>query len=217
MPKILEIFPKVYAQEISATAQPTWGSIPEQGPSLQSSSITLSSNKTSLSIGETVKVSIEIKTNNNQINEFRIFLSFDPSKLSVKDQDNQTPGTQILLLDQLFTVQTPAEDNVVNGGEIKLIAKTQSGNGFQVNRIVAEVEFQAQSTGTTTVQVVQGSGKSALVRPNGTTLNFSTNSQILTLTSIQSPIENLPPEENGESEEDIVITPPPSKIPDTSL
>jgi len=216
MPNILEIFSKSFAQVIDATAQPTWGSITTSNITTQNASITLAASKTNLLVGETTKVSIEIKTNTNQINEYRIFLSFDPNRLKVIDKDPNTPGTQIQLLDQLYTVTNAATDNLVTGGEIKLIAKTPSGNAFQVNRVVAEVEFQAQSNGTTTVQVVQGSGKSSLVRANGTTLNFSVNSQILTISTEQNQNNNL--NNNQSSNRNIEQIPIPDvTIPDTSI
>ncbi len=190
MAKLLKIFPIVEAQGIVATAQPTWGSISDLGRTTQNSSIILSANSNNISVGDTFKISIEIKTNNNQINEYRIFLNFDSTKLKVIDQDPNTPGTQIKLLDQLFSVADPSNDNLVTNDEIRLIAKTPSNNAFQVNRIVAEVEFQAQLAGTTNVSVALGSGKTALIRSNGTTLNFSTNSQIINLLSRSTTRDN---------------------------
>jgi hypothetical protein len=222
MSKFLEIFPIAHAQNISAIAQPTWGVISSSPQSNQNSSITLSSNSNNTTVGATFKVSIEIKTNNNQINEYRLFIKFDSSKLKVIDQDPSTPGTQIKLLDQLFTIQNPSVDNIVSNDEIKLVAKTPSGSAFQVNRVVAEIEFQSQATGSTTIDILQGSGKTSLIRANGTTLNFSKNSQIITVTSqqqnnFQNNNQNNNQNNTNNNTNNTNVIPPPANIPNTSV
>jgi hypothetical protein len=180
----LRIFPIVEAQSLDSIAQPTFGPIDVSGGSTASASMLLKSSKTSAVVGEKFKVTVEIKTNTVTINEYRIVIDFDPARLQVVDQDTTTPGTQVKLLDTIFTVATPATDNIVSStGRITLIAKVASGNAFQVNRDVAEIEFQAQTAGSTAIKIFQDVNGSRLIRQSGVGVAFTPNQVTVQITA----------------------------------
>lgn len=182
------LIPVVKGQAIDAVAQPTFGRIDVVSEGGTSATILVRSNKTSVVVGERFKATVSIATNDLTINEYRIVLEFDPSKFSVVDSDLNTTGTQVKLLDSLFLVENPETDNIVSsGGRIRLVAKTQTGNPFQVNRDVAEIEFQAQSIGASTIKIVQGTTGSQLIRQSGTGISFTPNE-----ISIQIGTEQIP-------------------------
>lgn len=178
MPNLLEILPieKVYAQAVDASAQPTWGPLDVVGTSSQTGQVLLKSSKTSVAQGEIFTVRVELKTNNVAINEYRIVVQFDSSVLQVVDSDSATAGTQVKLLDQIFEIEEPADDNTVStGGVITLIAAIPSGNSITVNRDIVEITFQSQKQGSTTVSVVEGPTGTRLLRQTGSGLQFTTN------------------------------------------
>jgi len=191
MADIFNLIPIIKAQELDSLSQPTFGVIDtgNQGGALATT--LLSSTSTSTQIGQRFKVTIEIKTNDQQINQYKILVDFDSTKLSLIDQDTTVAGSQIKLLDTVFTVETPATDNTVSSGRITLIAGTPSGNGFSVNRNVAEIEFQAQQIGSANIKIVQGSVGSQLVRTNGTSLSFTPN-ELSVQISAQQVVPDVP-------------------------
>lgn len=180
----LRIFPIVKAQTLDATAQPTFGPIDVNGGSTVTSSMLLRSSSTSVAVGDKFKVTVEIKTNTTTINEYRVVVDFDPARLQVVDQDPATTGTQIKLLDTIFVVENPQTDNTVSPtGRITLIAKVPSGNAFQVNRDVAEIEFQAQTVGSSNIRIFQDVNGSRLIRQSGVGVAFTPNQVTVQVTT----------------------------------
>ncbi len=176
MSEFIQLIPIVQAQSLDGVAQPTFGTIEISGGGGVTSSVLISSDKTSVKIGDTFTVKVQVKTNSLTIGEYKIVIDYDKSKLSVIDQDTTTAGTQIKLLDDVFTLEDIEKDNNVSSeGRITLDAKTQSGNAFQVNKDVAEITFQAQSEGSPQIKVVQGTDGTQLIRSNGSSLTFTTN------------------------------------------
>lgn len=176
MSNLINLFPIVKAQTIDAAAQPTFGSIDVGGGSTVTASMLLRSDKTSVDIGEKFIVTVEIKTNTVTINEYRIVIDFDSTKLQVVDQDPTVAGTQIKLLDTIFTVENPETDNTVSqNGRITLVAKVDSGNPFAVNRDVAQIEFQAQAAGSPTIKIFQDANGSRLIRQSGVGVSYTPN------------------------------------------
>ncbi|MEP7104002.1 MAG: hypothetical protein ABI721_04820 [Candidatus Dojkabacteria bacterium] len=173
---MINLFPIVKAQTLDAAAQPTFGPIDVSGGSTVTASMLLRSDKTSVEVGEKFTVTVEVKTNTVTINEYRVVIDFDSTKLQVVDQDTNTTGTQVKLLDTIFTVADPATDNTVSqNGRITLIAKVDSGNPFQVNRDVAEIQFQAQAAGSPTIKIFQDVNGSRLIRQSGVGVAFTPN------------------------------------------
>src|SRR6185369_220144 len=174
MTNVIDILvPKVHAQD--ATSQPTFGSIDVGGGTTSNALILLTSRKTSVKVGDKFKVKVHVKTNGLTISEYRLVIDFDPAKLTVIDQDSVTDGTQIKLLDTVFTVADPTNDNTVSSvGRIRLNAAV-TGQTQAVDADVAEIEFQAQALGTTTVKVVEGVTGSQIVREAGVGLGFTAN------------------------------------------
>ena len=176
MENTFNLIPIVNAQDLDSLAQPTFGNIAVGSQTGSIASVLLSSTSTSTQVGQKFKVTLEIKTNEQQINEYKLAIDFDPAKLTVVDQDSVTAGTQVKLLDTVFTVATPQTNNTVSTtGRITLIANTPSGNGFSVNKNVAEIEFQAQTIGAASIKIAQGSTGTQLTRTNGTALNYTPN------------------------------------------
>jgi len=184
MAELLQIFPKLHAQETDAVAQPTFGTINISGGGTQNASVLLKSDKTSVAVGERFKVRVEIKTNTITVNEFRIVVDFDPTKLQVVDQDTNTVGTQVKNLDTIFLVSDQSQDNTVSSvGRVRFVGKTASGNAFSVNRDVIEIEFQAQATGSSPIRIVTGSTGTQLVRQSGIGVSYTSNEVTLQVTT----------------------------------
>lgn len=179
----------VKAQSLDAFSQPTFGPIEIGNNSVINGSVLISSTKTSVVTGEKFKISVEIQTNDVVINEFRLTIDFDPTKLSVVDADPTTTGTQISLTDEVFTVENPEENNFTTSiGRIRLVATTDSA--VTLNKKVAEIEFQAQSTGTTSVKVVEGSTATQLIRQAGVGLSYTSNQINLQVSAKQTTNDN---------------------------
>jgi stringent starvation protein B len=188
---LINILPlgKISAQTLDGISQPTFGTLEITGGGGARASVLLKTDKTSVKEGETFKVRVEVKTGETAatINEYRLYVDFNPNRLTVIDQDSETEGTQINLLDTIFQVEdTENQNKVTQDGRITLIAKTASGNSFQVNREVAEIEFQARTTGTTTIKVVEGSSGTQLVRESGIGLAYTSNQITVELTAQSS-------------------------------
>jgi hypothetical protein len=179
MSGILDFIPiqSVSAQTLDAVSQPTFGPIDVGDGGETQTSINLSADKTSVEVGETFTVTVNLKTNDIPINEYRIYINFDSTSLSVVDVDPDTTGTQVELLDTIFVIEDPEQNNNVNlqNGEIELIAKTETGNAFSVNRDVVEIQFQAQSTGVTTLSFIEGVSGTQLIRQSGTSVTYLPN------------------------------------------
>lgn len=219
MASILNLIPVVSAQDFDALSQPTFGSIDIGTSNGQAATVLLSSSSTSSTVGSKFKINVAINTGEQQINEFKIVVEYDSTKLSVVDQDSNSTGTQIRLVDTVFTVSNPVTDNVATQtGRITLLASTPSGSSFSVNRNVAEIEFQSQSIGTAGIKVVQGSVGTQLIRSNGAGLDYSPNElsiQILTIT--EEPETPVTPEPNTPTTPTTPVTPPVTEIPDTAI
>ncbi|MBL8015096.1 MAG: hypothetical protein JNK26_02830 [Candidatus Doudnabacteria bacterium] len=170
----LNLIPQVGATGGDANLQPTFGNligITSQG---STSSIVLTASNTSTQVGQQISVDVEIKTNSFTINEYRIVVDFDPTKLQVVDAAPSTAGTQITFLDTVFQV-TGTNNTVSPAGRITLIAKTPGGNALQVNRKVAKITFQAQNPGVSNIQTVTGATGSQLINQNGVAIASSVN------------------------------------------
>lgn len=213
------IIPKIYAQAADAIAQPTFGTLStDQVPEVLSK-VTLTSDKTSVKVGEKFKVRVKIELADNvKISEYRIVLDFTPTTLlSVQDADSAIAGTQITLLDDVFKITDPENNNTVSSqaGRIRLVAKTETGNSLALNRDVAEIEFQAQALGVASISIAQGTTGTQLIKDsdNGTSVAFSINE--LTVNVTQGEIIVDPGTNNGgvtTGEKQL-----PTKIPDTAL
>lgn len=199
------LIPKVSAQTTTdGQLQPTFGPLPVgSGPST-TASVTLTADKTAVNVGETFEVDIEINTGTFTINEYRLIIDFNPSRLTVQDAAPGQDGTQIEFLDTVFTVDNN-QNSVSSTGRITLVAKTPSGNALQVNRAVATIQFQAQSTGTTTIDTVEGSIGTQLINQNGVAIASSSNSLTITASTGSTP-PTPPPGTNPP-------TPPPTNPP----
>lgn len=223
MADFIQLIPVISAQNLDGVAQPTFGNITTSGGGGTTATILLSSDKTSVDVGDTFTVKVNVKTNNFAISEYKIVINFDRSVLTVVDQDSATPGTQIKLLDDVFTVSDPATGNIVStSGVITLNAKTVSGNSFQVNKDVAEIQFQAQAAGVPEISILQGVNNSQLIRSNGTSLNFTTN-ELTVQTQVQTsggnggetPVGQNPPP--AAPPPTTVVPPPVTEIPATAI
>jgi hypothetical protein len=182
---IRNLIPNASAQTLDAVSQPTFGAIDTGGASTITGSVLLTTDKTAVKVGETFKVRIEIKTNDVNITEYRIAIDFDPTKFKVVDADTQTQGTQIRVLDDIFTIQNIQEDNTVASvGRIRLKAVTPSAP-IAVNKIVAEFEMQAQAVGTSAIKIVEGSTGTQLVRQAGVGLAYTSNEISIQITTQQ--------------------------------
>lgn len=170
----LKLIPAAEATGADSSLQPTFGNllgITSQGAT---ASITLTASSTATQVGQQIKVDVEIKTNTFTINEYRIVIDFDPSKFQVVDAEPTTPGNQVAFLDTVFQV-TGTNNIVSSSGRVTLIAKTPSGNAFQVNRKVAQITLQAQNPGVTNIQMVTGATGSQLINQNGVAIASGVN------------------------------------------
>ena len=188
MTNILDLLiPVVNAQTLDSVSQPTFGPIEVGTQNGVVSTVLLSSTSTATQVGQKFKVTVEIKTNAQLITEYQIVIDFDSSKLSVVDQDTTVQGTQIKLLDQVFTISNPQVNNIVSStGRVFLVANIPSGTPISVNRNVAEIEFQAQQIGAASIKIVQGSTGTRLTRSNGTTLTYTPNELSVQISATQS-------------------------------
>ena len=178
MAELLNIFPKVYAQEANSDAisQPTFGTINISQGGSQSSTILLKSTSTATKVGERFKVRVEVKTNNIPVSEYKVVIDFDPTKLQVVDQDSTVTGNQIKNLDTIFLPTNPQTDNIVSAtGRITFKGQTTDGNALSINREVLEIEFQTQAVGSSPIKIATGSTGSQLIRQNGSGISYTGN------------------------------------------
>lgn len=224
MAELLTFFPKVYAQSTStqdALAQPTFGNINVGNSGTQTASILLSSSATSVTVGQKFKVTVAIKTNDVAISEYKVVVSFDPTKLQVVDQDASAAGNQIKNLDTIFVAKNTATDNTVSAnGTITFIGKTTDGNPLSINRDVLEIEFQAQAASSTSVKVVTGASGSQLVSSSGSSLTYTANEvtvQIAANSTGESGVDQNPETNPNPPVTGGGTTTPPTTLPDTAL
>lgn len=192
------IVPKVEAQSTDVIAQPTFGTIDAGLGSTTNSNILLKAqnNITSYKVGDTFKVTVTVNTGSVKISEYKIAVKFDSNKLHVKDEDTNTNGTQVTLLDNVFSVADVANNNIVQDSQVIVDAKAPTGTDAAVNRDVVVIEFQAQSEGTTLVSVNQAVDGARLTKLNGQPINFTTselNIQISSATGNPQPNPNPNP------------------------
>lgn len=183
MPSLKElILPSLSAQQADAIAQPTFGRITVRGGTQSRANVVLSSDKTSLQVGEKVKFKVAINTGTNQISSYTIVIDFDPSKFSVIDVNPQVIGTQITKLDNTFQFQNEEQNNRVDpSGRIILTAYVQ--NPVELNKEVVEFELQAQQAGISKIKIAEGSTGTQLIRQSGATLNYTLNEISLQINS----------------------------------
>lgn len=180
-----DLIPVVEAQGADTSAQPTFGTLTVGGGTSTSATVTLTSDSTNVKVGDTFTVQMEVATGNFSINEYRLVVNFDPAKLRVVDAQSNNPGTQIELTDTIFQV-SGNNNNVSAAGLINLIASTPSGNALQVNRNVARITFQAQSTGVAVIQPVSGIDGTQLINENGIAIASTLNSLTINLSQTGS-------------------------------
>jgi hypothetical protein len=145
--------------------------------------VMLTSDSTSASVGQLLNVDIQIETGTASgilVSKYSIVVDFDPTKLSVRDADSATAGTQVEFLDSLFQVE-PGTNNVTAAGRITLSAKSPSATSYAINRKVARITFQTLETGTTTISLPSGSTGNQLVNQNGIALPLTLNSVTLSI------------------------------------
>lgn len=214
----LNLIPKAYAQTLDANAQPTFGVLNLGTNTGATASVSLTASNTSVAVGNTVDVDVEIKTGAFTINEYHIVIDFVTTKLQVVDADSTTAGTQIQFLDSVFSTED-GSNTVSPTGRITLIAKTPTGNALQVNRKVATIKFQAQSTGTTTVKSISGASGMQLINENGVAIANSLNDVTLAVTTQAQSSSSLPGGTSSSSTVSIGSTSSAGggSIPDTGL
>lgn len=173
---ILKIIPQVSAQS-DAIAQPTFGNINIGDGQTLAAQVLLSTSTSSVEVGKKFTVKVEVKTNDITINSYNIVVQYDPSILSVVDENSEVSGTQVKLLDTIFTTNSEPEDNYVDivDGEINVKAGITEGSGLTVNRNVVEITFQTQSVGNTTIKIKEGANGTQLIRPSGQTIQYTSN------------------------------------------
>lgn len=183
------IIPSVSAQQADAVAQPTFGTITIRGGTQARANVVLSSDKTSLQVGEKVKFKVAINTGTNQISSYTIVIDFDPSKFTVIDVNSQVTGTQITKLDETFQFQNEEQNNRVDPSG-KIIFTASGQNPVAVNKEVVEFELQAQQVGTATVKIAEGSSGTQLTRQSGTTITYTLNEVSLQIRAQQGGDDN---------------------------
>ncbi|MBE2280008.1 MAG: hypothetical protein IAE91_06415 [Ignavibacteriaceae bacterium] len=169
------LVPKLYAQESDAISQPTFGEITAGTGSTTTSSVLLNWENPTVRVGDKFKVRVEVKTGDLKVSEYKIVITYNKDFLSVVDKDPSSPGTQITMLDTLLTVADPSTDNIASEGRISVTAAAASGTDYQVNKEVIEIEFQAQSIGTSKIQVATAVDGTRLTRLNGQPIAFNVN------------------------------------------
>lgn len=180
------IIPDISAQNADTIAQPTFGPINVGGGGNSTgASVLLTSDKTTAEVGEIITVQVSIKTNDIPISEYRIAVDFDPLLLRALDENTAVQGTQMNLLDTVFTVTSPEQNNLVTSvGRARLIATAPEDNPQSVNVTVAQIRFQVQSPGSAKISIVQGTTGTQLIRQAGVGLTYTSNE--LTIQNIAS-------------------------------
>lgn len=169
-------------QQVSAQSEPTFpynGPFEEPTPSPTTPSgqavIKLTTDTATLEVGATVTCDIQIESDEEEIDNYSLFLSFDATVLEVVDVNPSQTGVQISSVDTFSTVNTNTADNTA--GSINYVAEI-SGAAQPINRRVAQITFRAKRTGTSVISVNQtqssitnDSGEDILA--SSTSLNFT--------------------------------------------
>lgn len=152
-----QLIPVAKAQSLDATAQPTFGpiSLSGGGSGDQTVQVILSNSASKVAVGSKFTVTVELKTGSEiSASEYQIVLSYDPQALTVIDQDTTTSGTQPKLVDTLFTIPQPIQDNSYTTATSGLIFLKAKGDfPVTINRKIIEIQFQAQKQGATEIKV----------------------------------------------------------------
>lgn len=218
----LNLIPRVGATGGDANLQPTFGTLTGVSIPGTTASIALTASSTSVGVGGQFTVDVEVKTGSFTINEYRIVVDFDPTKMQVVDAEPNTPGTQISFLDTVFQV-SGGNNSTSAAGRITLIAKTISGNALQVNRKVARITFQAQSTGTSNIQTATGASGSQLINANGVAIANTVNNLTINIgtqsvtSSATSSVSSNTTATTTTSDSSTTTSAPGTVIPDTAL
>lgn len=208
---------KVSAQSLDGLLQPTFGDLDLGDDTGVLSSISLTADSTSIGVGETFTVDVELKTNDVEIKEFHIIIDYDTSKLSVIDDQPTTGGTQIEFLDTVFEVEDG--DNLVDTstGRITLIAKTATSTAYQVNRDVARIKFQSQKIGTSVIEPVSGTSGSQLINENDVAVAVTLNSITISASTETSSSSSSSSSSTSSSSSSSSSSGGVDEIPDTGL
>lgn len=178
------IIQSVSAQEVDAVAQPTFGTITIRGGSQARATVLVSSDKSSVAVGQRFTVKVAINTGTNQISSYNITIDFDPSKLQVVDSNTSLAGTQVKKTDQVFQFQNEEQNNRVDSSG-KIIINAFVQNPVSINTEVIEFEMQAQQAGPTTIKISEGSGGTQLTRQSGNALSYTINEVTIQVSSQQ--------------------------------
>ncbi|MCA9380884.1 hypothetical protein KC678_01325 [Candidatus Dojkabacteria bacterium] len=210
------IIPSVNAQAVDALSQPTFGPIDVGSNSSQTGSVLVSADKTQVEVGDLITVTVSVNTNGTPISEYRITVDFDATKFTVIDTDTETEGTQVTLVDPVFTIENPVEDNTVSSlGRIRVIAKSEEQ--LSINRNVIEFQLQAQAPGLTSLRVItEGDEPTQLVREAGVGLSYTGNEVSMTIQSDTVVPEPTTPEPTTPTTQE-PTTQSPTYIPDTAI
>lgn len=214
------LIPDAKAQTIDALSQPTFGVLDVGSSNVTTGSVLLSSSSTSVEVGQTFTVTVEVKTNTVSLSEYRIFIDFDPTALKVVgDSDSNTEGTQMTFLDDIFVVLNPTANNTVSSiGRASLVATAPAGP-LSVNKQVLQIQFQAQKQTNTSIKIVQGTTGTQLLRSQGVTAPYTSNELTIQVgTNVTTPPANNPtpnPVPVPVTTSQPVIPPP--VIPNTSI
>lgn len=108
-------------------------------------SISLNTPSSSLAIGEKTIVQIIIDTNLEPINKYSVQILYNPTLLKITDFDPSTPTTEIDFQDTFFDAMI--NDVSLQQGIITLSAENPTGSTSITDRVVAEFEIEAVSSG----------------------------------------------------------------------
>lgn len=169
----LELIEKAKAQGADSLASPTFpftppgGVIPDPGdqPSAEATSVTMETNSNSVVAGETFRIRLIVDSQEDEIDNLTITISFDPDYFQVIDSDQTQNGTQVDFLDTALNETANSVNNTT--GIISLKAETEEV-AASVTRTIAEIELTAIKSGTSEIKVLKSN--STLISPSGTDL-----------------------------------------------
>lgn len=220
---ILDIIPKVSAQS-DAIAQPTFGTIDGGDNQTTNAQVLLNTDTTEVEVGDQFTMRIELQTGDIEINKYNLIIEFDPNVFTVIDNNANESGTQVLLLDTVFSTTDIATDNVVDtlDGEIVVNAQISAANDLSVNRNVVEITFQAQTIASSVIRVKEGSDGTQLIRSSGQTVSYTTNQRTIDVVTAdtetpQEPDPSPDPQPQPPTQPQTPAPEPIEQIPDTSI
>ena len=146
------VFQTAYAQGADTVLSATLpvdpnltGPLFDTGPITTGANIKLSlNNSDAISLGEVVDVNIEVNSEEEILEEFQISISYDTDRLQLIDQE---------YFDSVFLENAGISVNETIG-EVFVSGKSIDGE-VSINRIVANVRFEALEAGTTNITVSQ--------------------------------------------------------------